>query len=138
MRKASKVLFLVGAILSIVSAVYYLVFGIIFVVIPNTDAFADFLAEAQKNGTTLPEGGEDVVRGVFIGLGVCFLLLTVFGGINSFFGFKAFKQAKPSRALNVLNIVFGVLASVFVNLVGAIFALIADGQEERRAALKKE
>ena len=44
---------------------------------------------------------------------------------------------KPSKALNVLNIVFGAL-SVEINLVGAIVALIANGQEDRRAALEQK
>ena len=137
MRKASKVLFLVGAILSIVWAVCYLAFGLVGVILPNSEAWNEAVKEIMKNNPDIKEADIEGIKTVLVVYGVLSLVSVAFAGVNSFFGFKAWKQEKSSKALNVLNIVFGVLSSVFVNLVGAIFAFVANGQEERRAALKK-
>ena len=144
MRKASKILFLVAAILSIAVAVTWLISGIVMVVIPNTAAFADGFAEAwnqsKHQGVTYDEAFA-AAKATFIFLGVVFFIATCCAAVNSFFSFKAFnasKNGKPVKALNILNIVFGVLSGVEVNIVGAIFAFVADGQEERRAAISQK
>ena len=131
MRNASKVLFLVGAILSIVSAVVCLVTGIVLLVIPNSQSFIDAIysdmsAEEAK-----------LLQACLVASGVMTLIGIPFCAANSFFGFKAFREQKPSTVICVLNIVFGAL-SCLVNVVAGIFALVANGQEERREALKKE
>lgn len=126
MRKASKILFLVGAIVAIVAAVTCLVTGLVLIIIPNTDAFYEI---AIKDNT--PEQVQ-AAQAALIFCGAMFLFGIPFCALDSFFGFKAFKSEKPSVTLNVLNIVFGAL-SVYVNIVAGIFALVADGQEKRRA-----
>ena len=131
MRKASRILFLVGAIVAIVAAVGYLIAGLVLVIVPNVDAFI----EAASKEMTAQE--LEAVQAAMIINGVFFLLGVPFCGLSSFFAFKAHFQERPSKALNVLNIVFGAL-SIEVNLVGAIFALIADGQEDRRAASEQK
>ena len=144
MRKASKIIYLVAAILSIVAAVSWLIFGIIMVVIPNTDAFVEGFKEAWDQGKHQGVTFEDALaaaQGIMIACGVGFFITTCCSGVNSFFAFKAYnasKNGKPSKALNVLNIVFGVLSGVEVNIAAAIFAFIADGQEGRRAALEQK
>ena len=145
MRKASKILFLIGGIVSIVCAIYWLVFGIICTVIPNLPEFYDaFIESWNKNpqpGVTADEAYA-AFKGVMIALGVLLYITVACAGVNSFFSFKAFndtrKNGKPTTAINVLNIVFGVLGGVLVNIVGAIFAFVANGQEDRRAALEKK
>ena len=134
MRKASKILFLVGAIVSIVAGVVCLIAGLVLVILPNTQDFVDALV---REGVTKDD--IEVVQLTMILYGTMLLIGVPFCGVNSFFGFKAFRDEKSCTALNVLNIIFGAL-TVYVNMVGAIFALIANGQEERRAALdnKKE
>ena len=146
MRKASKVLYLVAAILSIVVAVELLISGIILVVVPNTDAFREAFNEAWARKVTpdvtitLEQAFEAAKAGMIAGGIVCFVW-TGFSAINSVFAFRAFnatKNGKPSKALNVINIVFGALSCVVVNVVAAIFAFVANGQEERRQALKEK
>ena len=126
MRKASKILFLVGAIVAIVAAVTLLVTGLILIIIPNTDAFVDVVGKQATPEELQAAQAALIICGSFCLAGIPFCAL------DSFFGFKAFKSEKPSVTLNVLNIVFGVL-SVYVNIVAGIFALVADGQEQRRA-----
>ena len=135
MRKASRILFLVGAIVAIVAAVGYLIAGLLLVILPNVPEIIEAVRESADPSVT-DEQLEAArvaltINGVFclLGVPVC--------GVNSFFAFKAHFAEKPSKALNVLNIVFGAL-SVEINLVGAIFALIANGQEDRRAALEQK
>ena len=141
MRKASRIIYLVAAIVSIVVAVGFLVAGIIMIVVPNTNVFVEAFLEAYAKNPEhdLPaDQALTAVQAVMITYGVTFVVTACCGGVNSFFAFKAHGAEKPSKALNVLNIVFGVLSSVFINVVAAIFAFVANGQEERRAALKKE
>ena len=73
-----------------------------------------------------------------IALGVEFVIHGVCAGVNSFLAFKAHHDPKPSKPLNVLNIVFSVLGLVEVNIVAAIFAFIADHQEENRPAVEEK
>ena len=139
MRKASKIIFLVAGIVSIVIAVNLLITGLIFVILPNTEAFKqvvqDFIDQAKE---PVPADFEKVLKGLFIGLGVCFFCFMVFAGINSFLSFKAFREEKPAKPLCVLNIVFGVVSLCEINIVAAIFAFIANGQESRRAQLEEK
>ena len=138
MRKASKILFLIGGIVAIVAAVVWLIWGIVLFILPNTEAFEEAIKQAMKEN---PDVSEELLRatlqGTLIGGGVSLIFETVCCALSSFFAFKAYKQEKPSTALCVLNIVFGAL-SVEVNLVGAIFALIANGQDERRELAQKQ
>ena len=145
MRKASKIIYLVAAIISIVVAVNLLISGIILVVVPNSDAFREAFVEAWAKKTnpdttiTMEQAFEAIKVGMIAGGVVC-LVLTSTCAVNSVFAFKAFgasKTGKPSKALNILNIVFGAL-SIDVNIVAAIFAFIANGQEDRRTQIEKK
>ena len=138
MRKASKILFLIAGIYSIVCAVTYLVFGILFVVIPNSEVWADVIKDLSAKYPDLNADAAEILKGTMIFCGVCCFIEVFLAGCNSFFGFKAWKEEKPVRALQVLNIVFGAISGVLVNVVGGIFSLVADGQEERRAALEEK
>ena len=138
MRKASKIIYLVAAIVSIVFAVGYLICGIVMLVFPNIPEVVEAIeAEIAKN-PDLPADALEVFKAIFITYGVVFIITACCAGVNSFFAFKAHGQEKPSKSLNVLNIVFGVLGGVLVNVVAAIFAFVANGQEERRAAVEKK
>ena len=141
MRKASKIIYLVAGILSVVGAVFALGFGLFFVLSPYSEAFIESAKEAYKTSTTTLSFDEFLVtlQATMVTSGVfCFIFGVACGGVNSFLSFKAYaasKNGKPSKTLNVLNIVFGVLSCVEVNIAAAIFAFVANGQEERRAAV---
>lgn len=141
MRKASRIIYLVAAILSIFVALGLLISGIVLVVVPNTEVFIDaFLNSYDPEGASgvTPADALEAVQAVMIACGVECFIFGACAGVNSFLAFKAHHDPKPSKALNVLNIVFGVLGCVEVNIVAAIFAFVADGQEDRRAVEEKK
>lgn len=142
MRKASRIIYLVAAILSIFAAIGFLISGIVLIVVPNTETFIQafidtYNAEATSSSISAAEALE-ACQAFMIALGVEFIIHGVCAGVNSFLAFKAHHEPRPSKALNVLNIVFSVLGLVEVNIVAAIFAFIADGQEDRRAVEEKK
>lgn len=138
MRKASKIIYLVAAILSIVAAVCYLICGIVMLVLPNIPEIIEAIEQEIAKNPELPADALEIFKAFFVFYGVCAIITAICAGVNSFFAFKAHGQEKPSKSLNVLNIVFGVLGGVLVNVVAAIFAFVANGQEERRAAVEKK
>lgn len=140
MRKASRIIYLVAAILSIFAGVGALCAGLLLVIIPNTESFISAFIEGYNAN---PTEGVDVLDALeftqfmMIYSGVLCLISACCAGVNSFLGFRAHHEAKPSKALNVLNIIFAVLSCVEVNIVAAIFAFIADHQEENKAIEQK-
>ncbi len=132
MRVASKVLFLVGAIVSIVSAVFLVAYGVFAVVFPSLPAFQEMCEQMAVDapGSTT-EHFVKVMTTVFITLGICSFIEAACAAVSSVVAFKAHATDRPSTALNVLNIVFSVLGGVVVNAVGGIFGLIANAHDER-------
>lgn len=51
MRKASKIIYLVGGIVSIVAAVGYLISALVFIIIPNMQTFIDGYNQGIADGT---------------------------------------------------------------------------------------
>ena len=136
MRKASQILYLVGAIISIVWAAMFLIFGITFIVLGGVCVGheAEFLQKAIEEMPEL-EGKLTIemvgaVIGTMIGCGVWFVLEAGLCGVGSFFAFKANKEG--SRALAITNIVFGILGLTVAPLVGGVFNLIADQKEDNQ------
>ena len=131
MRKASKVLLLVGAILSIAMAVSAFV-GMIVMFALGSDASKQLLIDMINNGQVktdlqgTPEEIATLLQMTYNGIGAALTVSTVFAILNSIFAFRARGAEKPSKALSILNIVFGILSGVEVNAVGGIFALVAD------------
>ena len=134
MRKASKIIYLVGGILSIVAAVGFLITALIFVILPNTDAFVEAYNRGVADGTISANVTLAEFQGVFAAISVPFFFWMAAAIINSVFSFIASKKDRPSTSLAVLNIVFGVISCVEVNIVASVFAFIANGQEDRRVA----
>ena len=136
MRKASQILYLVGAIISIVWAAMFLLCGIAFIVLGAVCVGheAEFIKQAVEQMPEL-EGKltiemVDAVIGSMIGCGVWFILEAGLCGVGSFFAFKANKEG--SRGLAITNIVFGILGVTFVPAVGGVFNLIADQNEDNQ------
>ena len=128
MKKASKIFFLVGGILSFIVAILFLTLGILFFTF-SSDTFKDILLEGLRNGTiqtTLSGSEEEIVIAIqiiFRTLGVTFLVLTALPIVNAIFAFIARKR--ENKALYILNIVFGFMSDVIVNAIGGIFGLIS-------------
>lgn len=137
MRKASEILFLVGMILSIVLAVSYFTSAIACIVVGSVPAVRDAIIEglnkANEAGNTNfnAEQLASFIQGGIIGSGVSLFFVCGFAVANAVFSAKA-RRGKPTRTIAILNIVFGILSDVIVNVVGAVLSIIQDGRDERR------
>ena len=135
MRRAARILFLIGMILSIVLAVSFFICGLAFVILGANPAFRQFIIESVENGSAQsslpPEETANLIQGIFVGCGIPFFFISIFGIVNAVVSAKA-KNGQPSRALCILNIVFGILSDVVVNVVGGVLCIIQDGKDARR------
>ena len=128
LKKAANILFLVGAILSIVIAAGLLISAIACFVIPSIPEVKTLLVEAIEKGTVhsdipgTPEDIANIILGSLLGFGVFFIITAVFTAVNAIMAFKG--RNSSSKAIFILNIVFGVLGCTYVNVVGAVFGLI--------------
>ena len=143
MKKVSKILFLVGGIDSLVSSFALLVMGVLFIVFGSpamTATLQEWLQKGIEAGTASTDASSVeqavmIMQVCFMSTGVMFVCMTgiaVAGGILSL---KTFKEEQPRLPLLVANVVFGVMINT-ITLVGAIFGLIVDGKEQRRAQVK--
>lgn len=138
MKKATNILFLVGGIVSAVMIFVYLLVGVIYI-LGASPVFCDMVTEMLENGQlhTSLEGVpvEEIVsylQATFLVIGVCFMVLACFAAVNCVMSFIARK--KQSKAVCVLNIVFGVLSSVIVNIVGGVFGIILASRQENSSS----
>ena len=127
MKKAANILFLVGFILSIVMGVSMLIAAITCIVLGSVPAFKDALLDliqryAPEQAAADIEAALQIAQITMVSCGVVYLIVAAFAVPSALFAFKA--RNSDNRTYFILNIVFGVLACVEVNVVGAIFALI--------------
>ena len=129
MRKTSKVLCLVGGIVSCVTAFACLGVGIFLIVLPNTPLFDEIIQDIITKEGQLPMS-EESFKAMFVTVGIFTILYVFICTANAVFAFIVSGKEKPSTALLVINIVFGAL-SVYVNLAGGIVGLVANNREEQ-------
>lgn len=135
LRKISRVLYLVGAILSLVYSLTYFVGGIVFIVLGCLPQMKDALIEALQNGqmTTTFTGSlteqAAAIQLVYIIVGVIFVLSVAILIVNAVLGFIG--RAKDAKAISIMNIVVGVLAGVNFNVAGGILSLISKSLEKK-------
>lgn len=126
LKKAANILFLIGAIVAIVVGVCYLLTSITFLVLGTSQAFRQAVIDGINSGAVqsdfTPEEAADVLQAVFLALGIVFLVPTACSIPSCIFSFKARNTDK--KAFFVLNIVFGILGSTIVNVVGGVFGLV--------------
>ena len=135
MKRAANILFLVGAILSIVMGVSMLIAAVTCIVLGSVPAFRDALMDiiqryAPEQAAADIEAGLQIAQITMIACGVVYLIVAAFAVPSAYFAFKA--RNSDNRTYFILNIVFGVLACVEVNVVGAIFALIKGDTVENK------
>ena len=120
MKVARKVLMIIAAIASII---FFIGLGIcavaLFVSMNNEEMLQRMLDGLNRSTMSLDEGKTFVM-----GLGVLFAIVTFFDLINACLAIKGIKSHKTG--LMVLNIVFGVLAGVYVNSLGGLFGLFEE------------
>ncbi len=136
MKKASKILFRVGGIISIVLFALFLTMAIIFIV-SGSPAMTEAIKKGIEEGTiqtTFVGSIEDqakVVQAALMSSGIVFMIFAIFNIPNAILSFMTLRM--PSTIMYIFNIVFGAISGCEVNLVGAIFGLIADRHQSQPA-----
>ena len=134
MKKASKIILIVSGIIAILAAVTYLVVGIAcFSLGQNlTDAIIKAVEGSPEYSGMPYEDLVNLVNSAKVVAGAVFILAGVFACINAVICFMANK--KETKGLYIATIVFGVISSTLVSLVGGILGLIANTNENKQAA----
>lgn len=137
MRRLSRTFLMVGAILSIVFGVLIFISGIGFMLASQASLGDEILAYFDFFFNTICKGD----FGLFKALAVVYAVLFIFAGICSVICsvFAFISRNKPTKGMFITVLVLSVLGGSTFCTLGAIFGLIANGQEKRaQLALPKE
>lgn len=133
MRKASRITLLIGAIISIVLVVTFLVLGIVFGVL-GSPAAVDAVRAGIKDGSIVVEGVTDIETAIqvyqssMLSAAATFFVLFALNIANAVLSFIA--RVKKTKALYILSIVFGGVSGSELSLLGGIFGLVANSRGE--------
>ncbi len=134
MRKASKILMLVAGIVSIFVAIGLFITAIVLLVCTLPEA-KETIIEGLQNGTitttfqgTIDQKAE-YIQALFAALGVIFIIWAILAIVNSVVSFIG--RGVQNKPMLIINIVFGFISGVEINLVGAILGLIANSRENQ-------
>ena len=134
MKKASRIVLLVGSIVGFVVAGILLLTGILFIIF-GTPAFADIIREGIEKGTihtdVSPETAVTIWQFTFLSNGILMVVIAIIMCLSGFFGLRARKL--ETKKAYIISIVFGAMMNE-VNLVGSILGLIAWKRTENRKA----
>ena len=115
---ARKVLMIIACILSILSLLGFAFLSFTLLIsIGNEEALRRMLDGLNRPTMSLKDGKVFVIT-----LSVVFLVFAFFGLINASLAIKGKDSNK--KGLMVLNIIFGVISNIFVNILGGIFGLL--------------
>ena len=139
MKTASRILLLIGAILSCVETFVYCIMGFIFIGMGSSpevkeDLIKEYNPVSNPSGVT-PEEYAKAIQSFFVALGVVFVIAAILCIINAIIAFVA--RSKGNKPLMILNIIFGFLSSCIINAVGGIFGLIAKDNNTETASLNE-
>ena len=140
MRKASRILLLVGSILAFVCAAAFLITSItsmVFMILTASGVFDQAFVEGsvRVNGQVDPEAAKAVILATTITLFVVFLVVTILELLAAIFALRARKVHE--RKAYIFAIVFTVIGEAYVALAGSIVGLISSNKERNRAAKQK-
>jgi len=131
MKIAKRILFLVSGILSIFASVTFAILSICFIAFSNNEEAMQELADESTDGVT-PEA----FQAVFLALGVMFVVFLIAAIINIILSFKG--RNSDSKGVMIANIVFGAISGIVINIVAAIFGLIARNQGNSSPKIENE
>ena len=125
MRKASKIILLIGAIIGFITAITLLICGVLFLVLASP-TMVNLIREGLQNGTIQSSESTEVAiaiwQATFLGYGIFMLLFQLVVLASSIIALIARKR--ESKGLYTVAIVFGALGNEIV-LAGAILGRIA-------------
>ena len=139
MKKASRILLLVGAIVSIF---YVVVFGILSIVfgIFGSDAAKQAIIDGLNDGSIktsiqgTPEEIASALQAVFAALSVVFVLFMIASIACAVISFIA--RAKQNRPMYIVAIVFAVISGTLFGIPGGIFGIVALAQENKPSTIE--
>ena len=122
MKTAQKILMIIAGAVSIgLTLLWFILSMVFFIGAGNVEFINDYIAEH-------PDLDAEIVKSVLVMLGVIFCIMTIMALLNCIVAFKG--KNTNSKGLLIVNIVFGALSGVEVNIVGAIFGLIARNRKK--------
>ena len=124
MEKAKRILFTISGVFSIIGIVLWAVLGIVFVVLGSNPEFID---KAIEGGATSDEA--EAMKLMFMCCGVMFIIFGLMSIVNTILCFKG--KNSDSKNIMILNIVFGAISGIEINILAAIFGLIARNQKPK-------
>lgn len=132
MKRTSRIFLRVGAIVSLVLAGIFLLYGITFLIL-SLPFFVDVIRDSISSGEISSNVSLDVAVALWLSFSistcVIFLVLTALAVVNGILGFKCLKA--PNKKLLVTTIVFGFLSGTELTSVGAILGIIDLNREKK-------
>ncbi len=118
MSTARKVLMIIAFIASIFGVLLFAICAIAFFAAINNEELLQRLLDGLNRTPSSPENAKVLVTI----LGIAFSMLAIFELINALLSIKGVKSNRSG--LMVLNIIFGVIAGIYINSLGGIFGLV--------------
>ena len=137
MKKASKILYIIGAIAAIVGFVSLLILGISTLAIDNQTLFQMYNESnkaAMESGVPMAQlpTFNDWKEARNMG-GITLIVVAAVEAIVAclaFFGFSASLRGSKNKVIHIVNIVFGAISGSVLVLLGGIFGVIAANQAQ--------
>lgn len=131
MEKAKRIVFTVAFGLSIGMIFMWLILGACMITLAENIEFIEKYAESSSDPMTT-----EVAKAYFMTLGVIFFVLSVMNIVSAIVAFKG--RSSMSKGVMIGNIVIGALACAEINILGAIFGLIAISRNNRKQDVIEE
>lgn len=125
MEKAKRILFTISGVLSIVGIVLWLILGIVFMVCANSTEVIEKAADGED---------VEVIKAMFTTVGVMFIFFAIMSIVNSILCFKG--RNSNSKGIMIINIVFGALSGIEINILAAIFGLIVGSRSSNQGQIE--
>ena len=135
MKKASSILYLVGAIVSIILIVTFGALASLYIVFALPE-FKNVIIEGIQSGSITssikgtPEEVATAIQHMFVIMGTIFSIVSALNIVNAVICFLSRKVSNHTNS--VLNIIFGFLSFTEVNAIGGILGLINERIEDSR------
>lgn len=123
MSTARKVLMIIAFIASLFALIGFGICAIVFFAAMNNEEILEKVMDGlNRSSYTIEEA-----KNYMLALGITFSIFTLFELLNACLSIKAVKSSRAG--LMILNIVFGFLSGIYINILGGIFGLV-DGKKD--------
>ena len=131
MEKAKRIVFTVAFGLSLGMIFLWIILGACMITLAENIEFIQKYAESSSDPMTT-----EFAKAYFMTLGIIFFVLAVMNVVSAIVAFKG--RNSMSKGVMIGNIVIGALACAEINIVAAIFGLIAISRKNRQQNIIEE